>query len=107
MTLWEPELDSVGALQRMLANVEWGKALHPAQAQCIQEAADWVLAGFTENPLVEWGHDSNRLKAAICLWAEQILHWVRQAQDHDMIERVRLAEETVARVQLEVDFDDE
>lgn len=107
MTLWEPQLDSVGALQRMLRQVEWGKPLHAAQAQCIEECADWVLAGLTNNPLVEWSHDTNRLRAAICLHAEAVLHWVKAPQDHDQIARVRLAEEALVKVQTEIDFDDD
>jgi hypothetical protein len=107
MTMWEPTVDAAHGLQRMLRNVEWGRPLEGAQAQCIEECAEWVLAGYTTNPLVEWSLDTDRLRASICLWAEAVLHWVTNPQDQNMIDRVRLAEETLVRIQTELDFDDE
>ena len=73
--------------RNMLENVEWGKPLHAAQAQCIAECAAWVGAGIDNNPFQDPVIETLAL-VSVC---DALLDWVRNPQDQDLIDRVMKA----------------
>ncbi len=98
---WWPSIDPAEHLAAMLRTVDWhdlrnGGSLHPELAARISTAAQWVVAGATENPL-QYGVGDNLADLVVLDVTREVLLWVQDPTNNGLIDGVHAAYRACAR----------